>query len=301
MAAIGRMLPTIEEFIGYLQHERKRSANTLAAYRTDLTQFEEFVRSHGETGWDMPSATVQAFVHDLVSRAYEASSQARKLAAVKSFYRWLVGRGAVLSDPAADIGGAPVRKRRPTVLSTTQVERLLEQAAIDQAPERRRDLAMLETLYASGIRASELVALDVDDFRASGKVLRVGRRGPRERAITLSDRAGRALLAYLELARPNLLRRRDEFSMFLNHRGNRLTRQGFWLIVKGYARLADIRVPITPHTLRHSFATHRMRAEGDVREVQRLLGHASIATTRIYADLARKQRVDDDPAAHARA
>ena len=294
------MSPTIPEFIEYLRSERALSVNTLAAYRTDLAQFEEFVRGRGETAWDMPSTTVKAFVNDLLERAYESSSRARKLAAVKAFYRWLTACGAVSSDPAAELGRTPVKKRRPTVLTTSQVERLLERASVDQTPERRRDIAMLETLYASGIRASELVALDVDDLRGDAKVLRVAYRTSRMRSIPLSDRAARSLRTYVELARPNLLRRRDQTAMFLNHRGNRLTRQGFWLIVKRYAQLADISVPITPHTLRHSFATHRLRAQGDAREVQRILGHASIATTRIYAELAREQQADDKPSAHAR-
>ena len=289
------METTITDFIGYLGGERGLSANTLAAYRSDLTQYVAFLRSRGDSGWDVPTSTVQAFLYDLVRREYESSSQARKLAAVKALYRYLLAEGVLRADPSAEVGGARVKKRLPNVLSPAQVQRLLGQASGDRTPERMRDRAMMEALYATGMRVSELVGLDVDDFDVARPALALGRGDSRARVVPVGARAAAAVADYIQDGRSKLLRRVNERAMFLNHRGNRLTRQGFWLIIKGYARRANISTPITPHTLRHSFATHRLRAEGNVREVQELLGHASPATTQIYAELAREQRDDDAP------
>jgi integrase/recombinase XerD len=235
-------------------------------------------------------------LYDLVRREYESSSQARKLAAVKALYRYLLSEGALGADPSAEVSGTRVKKRRPKVLSPAQVQRLLGQSWGDRTPERMRDRAMMEALYATGMRVSELVGLDVDDFNGARPALALSRGGPHARVVPVGARAAAAVADYIQDGRAKLLRRVNEHAMFLNHRGNRLTRQGFWLIIKGYARRANISTPITPHTLRHSFATHRLRAEGSVREVQELLGHASPATTQIYAELAREQRDDDAPA-----
>jgi len=281
---------TIEDFVRHLDDERGLSANTLAAYRSDLTQFKDFLKEAGHAGWGISPRVVRAFMTDLIQREYRQTSQARKLAAVRALYRYLKSIDEVTTDPTAGLAGARVRKRRPKIISTADVECLLENAADATTPERMRDRAMLESLYATGMRVSELVALDVGDFDVESQAVVLARQGARKRSVPLTDRAAKALHVYVTDGRVKLLRRVDEHAVFLNHRGSRLTRQGFWLIVKAYARRAGIEATITPHTLRHSFATHRLQGAGTLREVQAILGHASPATTKIYEDLARESR-----------
>lgn len=284
------MRATVDDFVQHLQTERGLSKNTLAAYRSDLRQFQTFVHKAGHSGWDIPPSVVRAFMTDLVQREYRQTSRARKLAAVKALYRYLRSVDAVASDPTAGLNGARVARRRPRIISTAEVERLLEQASDASTPERMRDRAMLEALYATGMRVSELVGLDVDDVDCWTREIVLGRHSANARTVPLTERSAEALQAYLTNGREKLLRRADEPAVFLNHRGTRLTRQGFWLIVKAYAQRSNIQTPITPHTLRHSFAAHRLQGESSVREVQQLLGHASPATTQVYAELARENR-----------
>ena len=284
------MRVTVDDFVQHLQIERGLSKNTLAAYRSDLRQFETFVRKAGHSGWDVPARVVREFMTDLVQREYRQSSRARKLAAVKALYRYLRSVEAVPADPTVGLDGARVARRRPRIISTAEVERLLAEAADASTPERMRDRAMLEALYATGMRVSELVGLDVDDVDCWAREIVLGRDSASARTVPLTERSAEALQAYLTNGREKLLRRIDEPAVFLNHRGNRLTRQGFWLIVKAYARRSNIQTPITPHTLRHSFAAHRLQGDSSVREVQKLLGHASPATTQVYAELARETR-----------
>ena len=284
------MRVTVDEFVQHLKTERGLSKNTLAAYRSDLRQFETFVRNAGHSGWDIPARVVREFMTDLVQREYRQTSRARKLAAVKALYRYLRSVEAVPADPTVGLDGARVARRRPRIISTAEVERLLAEAADASTPERMRDRGMLEALYATGMRVSELVGLDVDDVDCWAREIVLGRDSASARTVPLTARSAEALQAYLTNGREKLLRRIDEPAVFLNHRGNRLTRQGFWLIVKAYARRSNIQTPITPHTLRHSFAAHRLQGDSSVREVQKLLGHASPATTQVYADLARETR-----------
>ena len=290
---------TIEDFVEYLRVERGLSANTLSAYRSDLNQFRKYMVRARRGSWNVSPVFVRGYMNELIQREYEASSQARKLAALKSLYRYLLNSGAVASDPTAGLDGARVKKRLPQTLSRAQVERLLREAAGDRAPDGLRDRAMLEALYATGMRVSELAALDVDDVDQAEEMITLARNGAGERRVPLGGRALGAVLDYLAAGRPGLKPHASEPALFLNHRGARLTRQGFWLIIKTYARRAGIKTHITPHTLRHSFAAHRLRAEGNVRQVQRLLGHASLATTQIYAELAAAQHDDDQAEATA--
>ena len=281
---------TIEEFVRHLDDERGLAANTRAAYRSDLLQFEEFLRGSRYEGWDVPPKLVREFMTDLVHREYRQASQARKLAAVKAMYRYLKSSHKVVNDPTAGLGGTPVAKRRPQVISTSDVERLLEQASDPSTPEEMRDRALLETLYATGLRVSELVALDVEDLDDHFQRVTLAKVSSRSRTVPFNDRSSEAMRTYIEDGRTKLLRQVNEPAVFLNHRGKRLTRQGFWLIVKAYASRAGIEATITPHTLRHSFATHRLQGEGNLREIQELLGHRSSSTTKVYAELAREAR-----------
>lgn len=287
------LLVEIPNFLRYLRDEKGLSANTVAAYGNDLKQFAKFLDDRGFDSWNADRSAISEFLNFLAGREYEPSSQARKLAAVKSMYRFLVSEGKAAADPTKGLGGARVTKKRPTVISVGDVDRLLAAAASTRTPEGYRDSAMLELLYATGMRVSELVALDVDDVQFDAGVVMCGRGGGRQRHLPFGARAGHAVLGYVRGARRKLLKSPDEPALFLNHRGRRLTRQGFWLIIKGHAAAAMIETPTTPHTLRHSFATHRLRGDTSIPEVQSLLGHASPATTQVYLELAREKGAID--------
>ncbi len=287
------LLLEIPNFLKYLSDEKGLSANTGAAYGNDLNQFARFLSDRGFDSWNADRTAISAFLSFLADREYEPSSQARKLAAVKSMYRFLVSEGKALADPTKGLGGARVTKKRPTVISVDDVDRLLAAASSTRTPEGHRDSAMLELLYATGMRVSELVALDVDDVQFDSGVVMCGRDGGRQRHLPFGARAVHAVLGYVRGARRKLLKSPDEAALFLNHRGKRLTRQGFWLIIKGHAAAAMIETPTTPHTLRHSFATHRLRGDTSIPEVQSLLGHASPATTQVYLELAREKGAVD--------
>ncbi|MEF3275506.1 MAG: tyrosine recombinase [Chloroflexus sp.] len=277
----------VAQFLAYLADERKMSANTTAAYRTDLDQLCEFLRDRGVERWeDVDTEAMMAFVLNLKEKKYANSTVARRLAAVKSFFGFLKERHIINHDPTEQLNTPRVDRFPPRAISQHQVDELLELPLQNGTPEGLRDRAMLEVLYATGMRVSELVALNVDDVVFHTKTVRcLGRQG-RERIIPLSEPALTALEEYLDIARPRLARQSNGGSdaLFLNHRGKRLTRQGFWLILKSYAEQVGMH-DLTPHMLRHSFAAHQLRNGVDLRELQERLGHASIATTQIYTHL----------------
>ncbi len=273
----------IEEFLRYLVAEKEFSPNTISAYRNDLTQFLQQVRPvEAVMDWhDVGPAQLVEFALFLRSRKYANSTVARKTAAIKSFFHYLAAMGVIAEDPSQKLDSPKVNKYLPRAISSHQVTLLLEQPRKLNTPEALRDLAMMETLYATGMRVSELVALDLDDVDlADGTVRCLGKAG-RERVIPIRLRAVEAVQAYLQRGRPALARLSKTEALFLNHRGQRLTRQGFWLILKGYADQAQIK-NITPHTLRHSFAAHMLERGADLRSLQEILGHVSISTTQIY-------------------
>jgi integrase/recombinase XerD len=291
----------VEEFLAHLAGEKGFSGNTLAAYHNDLTQFIEFLHSEeglitfsAASGTVVPDdwavvdrAAILDFLLFLKDRNYATSTVARKIAAVKSFFHWLTAQGFVARDPTTELESPRVSKYLPRAISVHDVDALLVQPTLTDTPEALRDRAMLEVLYASGMRVSELVALNVDDVvgdlsDTGTAAVRARGKGNKERSIPLGgDTARVALREYLQRGRPRLASDATELALFLNHRGQRLTRQGFWLILKAYARGAGIE-DITPHTLRHSFAAHKLKGGANLRDVQQLLGHASISTTQIY-------------------
>jgi len=227
-----------------------------------------------------------AFMLFLRERRYANSTVARRTAAVKSFYAYLTSEGLVSADPTEQIDSPKVDRYLPRSLTPTQVDELLELPLRDPTPERLRDKGMLELLYATGVRVSELVALNLKDLNMESESVRCVGKGGRERILPISSSATTALEEYLDIARAQLARgaAQKTEALFLNHRGKRLTRQGFWLILKGYAEdmgLGDL----TPHMLRHSFASHMLSGGADIRSVQALLGHASLSTTQIYTQL----------------
>jgi integrase/recombinase XerD len=278
----------VERFLDYLSVERGLSRNTLDAYRRDLGRYQGFLGGRGIVDVARAGeADIAAFVANLSAseyapgKGYRPSSVARALAAVRSFHRFLVLEGEAEADPAEGVARPKVPRNLPRPLTVDEVAALVAAPGQD-GPVALRDRAILETLYGAGLRISELVALDVDDVDLEEGSVRAVGKGSKERIVPLGRLAVKALEAYLTRARPTLAAPRSRGALFLNRRGGRLTRQGSTNIIKDMARRAGIRKRVTPHMLRHSFATHLLEGGADVRVVQELLGHASLATTQIY-------------------
>jgi len=281
----------IERFLTYLTTERGFSENTVAAYRNDLSQLAGFAEAQAGRQAVMPSWSsfgrqeMLAYLLSLQERQYAETTRARKIAAARSFFKFLVSEGIISEDPTRNMESLNVGRSLPRPISISQVRTLLEQPARQSTPEAMRDSAMLQLLYASGMRVSELVSLNVEDVNTRSGEVRCFGKGHKERIIPIHDRAVAAVERYSREGRPRLIRRDSERALFLNHRGERLTRQGFWQILKQYARAAGLEGEVTPHTLRHSFATHMLSGGADLRAVQELLGHANISTTQVYTHL----------------
>ncbi len=244
-----------EAFLRYLATQKNFSTNTLAAYRNDLSQMADFFREKGAGQWgDIDRQLVLSYLLDLKQRGYALTTVARKTASAKTMFRFLVNEGIIRTSPTDNVGSPRVKKNLPHPLPESQVRELLRQPDKYPTPEARRDKAMLELLYASGMKISELMSLDVGDVDFNGDCVRCTLRGSRERNTSLSSSSVPAFRRYLEEARPQLMHHRGEKALFLNRLGQRLTRQGFWQIVKTYAREARLDNQITLRTLRHSFA-----------------------------------------------
>jgi len=286
----------IEEFLAYLLRERSLSPNTVAAYRNDLLQFDDYLQTQairqGGTGFALSTIDRERltgyFLH-LRDRGYSAASIARKTAAVRSFFQYLRRKGEIAIDPTEGMGSPEVKKPLPRTAREEDVRALLAFCARRDTVERLRDLAMLRLLWATGMRVGELVTLDVGDVDLANARVRVVGRGNRERKLPLDNATVDSLRTYLKESRPYLVRNMpNESALVVNQRGMRLTRQGFWLVMKGIVRDAGLPRMITPHTLRHSFATLQIGEGRGLEELRQLLGHASIATTQIYSQLASK-------------
>lgn len=282
------MEQAIQHFILSLAAERGASHNTLGAYKTDLRQLEDYLRQEGITAWSQARpAHVADFVAYLREREYAPTSIARKAAAVKSFFRALGISGAIPEDPALELKVPRVEREPPQTLSAGEVASLFSQ--IDTTtPAGLRDDAMLRLLYATGLRVSEIVALSLADLDPDLAHVRAAGRNGRVRALPVPASTRAALADYIERGRPRLARHESVHALFLNHHGLHLTRQGFWLIMKGHARAAGI-ANSTPHTLRHSFALDLVDRGVEMRNVQELLGHANLSTTQVYRHLRHAQ------------
>jgi len=297
------MKTQINEFLNHLMIEKGFSGNTIQAYRNDLYQLEDYLRAdkNFDDANDLDSTTLSNFVLTLQEKSYTRSTIARKIASIKSFLAFLVREGILHQNPSDNLSAPKIGRTLPTPISEEEINKLLDSAGAGQSPESLRDKAMLEILYATGMRVSEMVSLDQNDINLSEGYVKCMGKGAKERLIPIHDSANQAITAYIDIARPNLIGNPREPALFVNQRGERLTRQGFWLILKDHAQRAGIQSPVTPHTLRHSFATHMLQGGASLRQVQEFLGHSSIASTQIYTLLTNTHLRSEFEKAHPRA
>ena len=277
------------EFLAYLEYERGLSRNTLEAYRSDLLQFGKWLRRTGREALRVDHPELAEYVGELAlgrdgkPPAKPATLQ-RKVACLRSFYRNLRRQGLIEDDPTALLKAPRQVRKLPQVLSRDEVACLLAQPD-GSGPPALRDRALLEVMYACGLRASEAIDLDVADLDLDARVLRARGKGARERLVPVGSPAARALAIYLARGRPRLVGDRFESRLFVNHRGHGLTRQGLYKIVQRYATTAGLAGKMSPHTLRHTFATHLLAGGCDLHSLQEMLGHADVATTQLYTHL----------------
>ena len=293
------------DFIAYLELERGLSRNTLEAYRSDLLQYGVYLQQTGRDALSVNHADLAAFVGSLATGAEgkapaAATTVQRKVACLRSFYRHLRREELLDRDPTTELKGPPKGKRLPKVLSRDEVAQLLAQPR-GASPAALRDRALLELMYACGLRASEAVGIELDELDLEDGVLRVTGKGSKERIVPVGSKAVAALLAYLTVGRPAFVGLREERRLFVNQRGQGLTRQGLYKIVQRHARSAGLAEKMSPHTLRHTFATHLLAGGCDLRSLQEMLGHADIATTQMYTHLSAERLRDVYFAAHPRA
>ena len=293
-----------ERYLRYVTLEKGRSPHTVAAYRADLARYHEFLFGNGVVEASQISADmVRGYVQGL---AGAPGTIARKLSSIKNFHRYLVEEGITPLDPSASLSGPARPSRLPKALSIEQIQSLLD-AVIGDAPENLRDRALLEFLYATGTRISEALQLSVDDVlddhQRVADAIRVSGKGGKQRFVPVGSFARSAVESYVTRARPALLRgaKNPSPALFLGLRGGRLSRQNAWLILGSAARRAGLEGLVSPHTLRHSFATHVLSGGGDIRVVQELLGHSSVSTTQIYTKVTIDTLRDVYQQAHPRA
>jgi integrase/recombinase XerD len=272
---------SIDAFLAHLEVERRMAANTVAAYRRDLTRLDDAARRGGRTPADFTRGDLESCVREAMTDGLAPSSAARFVAAVRSFYRFLHRSGRLTVNPADDLQSPRRMSTLPRFLSTDEVDRLVAAPDVSTAGGLR-DRALIEVLYASGLRVSELVGLRLTDVRLDEGWLQCLGKGHKQRIVPLGDEAASWLARYLADGRPRLARRVSPW-LFLNARGGAgLTRGGFWKILKGHGRAAGITSPLSPHVIRHSFATHLLERGADLRAIQAMLGHADLSTTQIY-------------------
>ena len=293
------MSDLVSAYEAYLKTEKRASANTVSSYMRDIHQFAAAMEEKGVDLTDAVTEDVAEYTTSLTRQGKSPATVTRSVASIKSFYQYLMSQGAVDQNPAKGVTPAKVERKLPQVLTGKEVELFLEQPECTDL-KGYRDRAMLELLYATGIRVSELIDLDVDDLNLPGSVLKCYSKG-RERVIPLYPAAVRALSEYVHNIRPQLVDSVDETALFVNMSGERMSRQGFWKLIKYYQEKAGIQKDITPHTLRHSFAAHLLENGADLRSIQEMLGHADISSTQIYSKLLNQKIKDVYKKAHPRA
>jgi len=294
------MQAIIEKFVGFLEKDKRLSSNTLQSYKRDIDQYISFLKDMNLSSIENSSkTTVIAYLLNLQKKGRATSTISRNLASIRSFYQYLSRVKLVEGDPTINLESPKAEKKLPQILSTKEVELLLEQPKCNDL-KGFRDKAMLEVIYATGIRVSELISLDLEDINCEVGFIRCNK-GNRERIVPIGSMAIKALKEYLDKARHLLIADMKEKSLFVNVNGKRLTRQGFWKIIKHYKNMAKISKEITPHTLRHSFAAHLLENGADLRSIQEMLGHSDISSTQIYAQLAKNKIKDVYKKTHPRA
>ena len=288
------MKENIQSFLKFLEVDKKYAPNTIAAYQNDLNQFYQSIETENgdskpETWADIPKSQITEYINQLKTSGYTSSTVARKVAAIKSFFHFLMAEGVIKDDPTITLDSPKVKKRLPKAISPSEIERLLNAPVDENGPKAQRDQALLEMLYSSGMRVTELVSLDVADIEFdspnTGSVTVRGKRANKERQIPLAGSVISTLQTYINYGREQLIHDPNEPAMFLNNRGQRLTRQGLWLIIQHYVQSVGISTEVTPHTLRHSFAAHKLSQGKSLQDIQKLLGHANISTTQVYAHI----------------
>ena len=290
----------IEMFEKYLREDKKSSSNTLSSYLRDIRQFGAYLDLHTDT--DIVSATedeLSEYINWLKGQGKSVATVSRCIASLKCLYSYLTIRQIIAENPATKLVPDKGEHKLPQILTSQEVDLLLEQPECIDA-KGYRDKAMLELLYATGIRVTELINLDITDINLAAGVIRCSTRD-KERLIPMYAKAVKALSDYVTLVRPQMIALPDEPSLFVNVNGERMSRQGFWKIIKYYQKKANIEKDITPHTLRHSFAAHLLENGADIHAIQEMLGHADISSTQVYTQLVKKQLKDVYNKAHPRA
>jgi integrase/recombinase XerD len=291
----------LNEYLVYIRVEKGLSPRTVEAYGRDLRRWSDFMNSHGRSSpAEVERGDVTLFLEELRRQGLSPRSVARVVAALRGLQRFTAEEDAYGTLQAADLPSPRHIKSLPRVLSQEEVRRLLEQPIKDDPPGLR-DRAILETLYGTGIRISELTGLDLEDMDLAEGELRVMGKGSRERVVPIGGAAAAALREYVAVGRPRLVRSAAQRAVFLNQRGGRLTRQGTWELVKKYAGRVGLADKMTPHTLRHGYATHLLENGADLRYIQELLGHASISTTQIYTHVSKARLREEYLKAHPHA
>lgn len=290
----------ISAYETYLRDDKHASDNTLSSYLRDIRQLGAYLSAHHSAGLDAADEVVLSeYVRCLRAKGKSVATVSRAIASIKGFYGFLAGQGIMKNNPSGVLVPDKSSQKLPQILSSKEVELLLEQPeCVD--PKGYRDRAMLELLYATGIRVSELINLDEGDVNIPAGIIVCRGRG-RDRAIPLYPAAIKALSEYTEFIRPRMIATPEERALFVNVSGERMSRQGFWKLIKSYQAKAGIEKDITPHTLRHSFAAHLLENGADLRSIQEMLGHADISSTQVYSQLVKKQLKDVYQKAHPRA
>jgi len=289
---LGSSAPALQEVADYLDYarvEKGLAANSISNYRRDLLQFSSFLTGRGQSLTDAARDDVRAFLASLYERGMSAQSVARHLVSLRNLFEFLAKEDGIKVDPTSDVDAPRLEQRLPRYLSAEEVETLLAKPDIS-TPRGLRDKAMLEVLYATGMRVSELVQVRCADLESSLGVIRCLGKGNKERLIPVGKSALRAVEAYRQDGRAKFCQTGNEPFLFLNRQGKPLTRVGFWKILAGYGREAGLAIPLTPHLVRHSFATHLLERGADLRSIQLMLGHSDISTTQVYTHVL-KQRL----------
>ena len=290
-----------DSFLDHLKVERNLAANTLEAYSRDLTRLRRFLDERGRDAADQVTPVdVTDYLLGLSAAGLAARSRARALVSIRGLFRFLVAERYLGADPTETIEAPRIGRKLPDVLGREEVERLLASPPSD-TPRGLRDIAMLELLYATGLRVSELVNLQLDDVKVDAGYVRTFGKGRKQRLVPMGEVASDAVSDYVSTARGHFVRNPAETALFLTGRGRAMTRQGFWKLLRNYAAAAGVRGPISPHKLRHSFATHLIEHGADLRSVQAMLGHADISTTQIYTHVTRTRLLEVYKKHHPRA